>query len=94
MADLNCKNKKFKVEDDFVTAQITRRRIPSKHTLKQKRPFGTKQTRTHIQNAQEKGLWDQTDAYTHTQCDIHKSSRKRPFGILTERKRTFRGRRI
>ena len=33
LADLNCKNKKFKVENDFVTAQITRRRIPSKQKL-------------------------------------------------------------
>ena len=33
LADLNCKNKKFKVEDDFVTAQITRRRIASTQEL-------------------------------------------------------------
>ena len=33
LADLNCKNKKFKEENDFVTAQITRKRIPSKQEL-------------------------------------------------------------
>ena len=33
LADVNYKNRKFKVENDFVTAQITRRRIPSKQEL-------------------------------------------------------------
>ena len=33
LADLNCRNKKFKEENDFVTAQITRKRIPSKQEL-------------------------------------------------------------
>ena len=33
LSDLNCKNKKFKVEIDFVTAHLTRRRIPSKQEL-------------------------------------------------------------
>ena len=33
LADLNCENKKFKIENDFVTAQITRRRIPGKQEL-------------------------------------------------------------
>ena len=33
LAHVNYKNRKFKVENDFVTAQITRRRIPSKQEL-------------------------------------------------------------